>query len=273
MKKLVKMIAACGLAGAVSVSACMVGFAEEAAAENDRVQELESENAQLEERLTQLESENAALQEQIEALLNPETEAETEPSTEIVGTQYTDASIVKPVQEALNAAGFDCGTPDGQAGSKTEAAIRAFELEKGINVNGVITDELLEALGIADQIAEQAAQAAKMSEYSTEYSYTQIARDPSSFEGVKMSFKGKVLQDQDVGQGIRVMRLAADSSYDNVILVTYESDIIPVKILEDDIVTIYGECLGEQTYTTVMGAAVTIPWIQAEIIDMSDVAM
>jgi len=244
-----------------------------AAEENDRVSELESENTQLEERVAELESENAALQEQIDALLNPETEVQTEPATEIVGTQYTDAGIVKAVQEALNAAGFDCGSPDGKAGSKTEAAIRAFEQDKGINVNGVITDELLEALGIAEQIAEQAAQAAKMSEYSTEYSYTQIARDPDSYKGVKMSFKGKVLQDQEAGSGVRVLRLAVNSSYDNIILVTYESTITQYKILEDDIITIYGECLGEQTYTTVMGASVTIPWIHAEIIDMSDVAM
>ena len=235
MKKLTRMVMAIGLAGSLSVSGASMVFAAE---DNDRVQELESEKAQLEERLTQLESENAALQEQLDALLNSETEMQTELSTEIVGTQYTDTAIVKAVQEALNAAGFDCGSPDGQAGSKTQTAIRDFEQNKGINVNGVITDELLEALGIAEQVAEQAQQAAKMSEYSTEYTYTQIARDPDSYKKEKMSFKGKVLQDQDAGSGLRCMRLAVNSSYDDVIFVTYESGIIKYKILDDDIVTI-----------------------------------
>ena len=87
MKKLVTMIAACGLAGILSISVSMMGFTAFAAEDDDRIQELESENAQLEERLSQLESENAALQEQLDALLNPETEMQTEPSTEIVGTQ------------------------------------------------------------------------------------------------------------------------------------------------------------------------------------------
>ena len=42
---------------------------------------------------------------------------------------YTDKETVQKVQEALNQAGFNCGTPDGVA---------------------EITDELLAALGIAD---------------------------------------------------------------------------------------------------------------------------
>ena len=36
-----------------------------------------------------------------------------------------DAATVEQVQQALNDAGFDCGTPDGIAGEMTAAAIRA----------------------------------------------------------------------------------------------------------------------------------------------------
>ena len=102
--------------------------------------QLESEKTQIESEKNQLESENADL------------------NTEIVGTQYTDSATVQIVQKALNDAGFDCGTPDGKAGSKTVEALKAYQKSKGINVNGVITDELLDALGVADQVSDAAKQ-------------------------------------------------------------------------------------------------------------------
>lgn len=61
---------------------------------------------------------------------------------------YTDTDTVKKVQESLNAAGYDCGTPDGIAGSGTKAAIEKYQTDNGMTVTGTITDELLEELGI-----------------------------------------------------------------------------------------------------------------------------
>ncbi len=83
-------------------------------------------------------------------------------------------------------------------------------------LNGVITDELIEALGIEDEIKEAAEKEAMMKEYSTAYSYNQIARDPDSFVGEKMKFRGKVLQEGDGGSGIRYICLAVNSDYDCV---------------------------------------------------------
>lgn len=56
---------------------------------------------------------------------------------------YTDAETVKKVQEALNAAGYDCGAPDGIAGQ-----IEKYQADKGLTVTGTITDEVLASLGI-----------------------------------------------------------------------------------------------------------------------------
>ena len=247
-------------------------------AENDAetIATLQSEKVELEEKVELLEAEITDLKEQIQSLeksdTDIETEAETELSTEVIGTVYTDVSIVKAVQQALNDAGFDCGTPDGKAGSKTAAAITAFETEKKINVNGVITDELIEALGISAQIEEAAQKEAMMKEYNADYSYTQIARDPDSFKNEQMKFRGKVLQEGDAGSGLRYIRLAVNSDYDAVMFITYLPDIVDMKILEDDIITIYGVCIGDYTYETVMGAEVTLPWLNADIIDMSEVS-
>ena len=49
-----------------------------------------------------------------------------------------DAATVEQVQQALNDAGFDCGTPDGIAGEMTAAAIRAYEEANGLPADGEI---------------------------------------------------------------------------------------------------------------------------------------
>ena len=44
---------------------------------------------------------------------------------------------VKALQEKLNAAGYDCGTADGDFGRKTEAAVRAIEEARGMEADGI----------------------------------------------------------------------------------------------------------------------------------------
>jgi peptidoglycan hydrolase-like protein with peptidoglycan-binding domain len=61
-------------------------------------------------------------------------------------TEYTEKDIVKAVQEAMNAEGYECGTPDGISGKKTKAAIEAFQNDNGLTATGTVTEELLECL-------------------------------------------------------------------------------------------------------------------------------
>ena len=61
-----------------------------------------------------------------------------------------DASVTQQVQQKLNEAGFDCGMPDGVAGAKTEEAIRAFQESRNLTADGVISEELLESLGLSE---------------------------------------------------------------------------------------------------------------------------
>ena len=57
--------------------------------------------------------------------------------------------MVKRAQEALNAAGYDVGTPDGAAGTRTVSAIRGFQADRGIPISGTLDDATLTALGLA----------------------------------------------------------------------------------------------------------------------------
>ena len=102
------------------ISAQIETLESEKAALQEKVDQLKSDKAKLKKKVEQLESENAELK----ASQNGQTESE-QVETEIVGVEYNDVSIVKIVQETLNSNGYDCGTPDGVAGSKTTEAIKA----------------------------------------------------------------------------------------------------------------------------------------------------
>ena len=53
---------------------------------------------------------------------------------------------VAELQELLNSRGFDSGEPDGRVGSRTRAAVRAFQSEYGMIPDGHASLELLDQL-------------------------------------------------------------------------------------------------------------------------------
>lgn len=66
-----------------------------------------------------------------------------------------DSETIKQVQEALNEAGYNCGTADGIAGNKTKNAIVQYKTDKGLSdVSDSITEELLFLLGISEEPVE-----------------------------------------------------------------------------------------------------------------------
>lgn len=190
-----------------------------------------------------------------------ETEEEEKPLVE-----YKDATTARITQQALNDAGYNCGTPDGIAGAKTTEAINAYQTAKGITVNGKITDELLKSLGIKEKVQAAIEAEGKKNEYGSDYTYEQLARNPDTYVMKKMKFTGKVLQ-AETGN-ICYMRLAINSNYDTVLFVTYDKDVLDYRLLEDDIVTIYGASLGVYSYEAVSGATITLPWIEADMIEL-----
>lgn len=101
------------------------------------------------------------------------------------------------------------------------------------------------------------------------YSYTDIARTPEEYEGIPMTFSGKVVQVINGDDEIQ-LRVATDGSYDDVILVGYSSDLLNWRVLEDDMITIYGTCLGLYTYQSTLKGAISIPAIYADGIVLSE---
>lgn len=63
-------------------------------------------------------------------------------------SKYYRSSTVKKVQKKLNKLGYKCGKADGVFGKKTKNAIKKFQKEEGLSVNGNINKTLLRKLKI-----------------------------------------------------------------------------------------------------------------------------
>lgn len=102
------------------------------------------------------------------------------------------------------------------------------------------------------------------------YQYEELARNGDNHKGEKIKFSGKILQVMDIsgGKGAQI-RLATKGNYDDVVLIGYVYKEGQGRYLENDNVTVYGECNGLYTYEAVSGANVTVPSCNAEYIDMN----
>ncbi len=60
----------------------------------------------------------------------------------------TSTETIKKVQKTLNDLGYDCGKVDGILGKKTKSAIKAFQKDNDLTVDGKINKQVKEALDI-----------------------------------------------------------------------------------------------------------------------------
>ena len=106
---------------------------------------------------------------------------------------------------------------------------------------------------------------------SSSYDYKTLARDPAAFIGTFVMFRGEVIQVMEA-TGITVLRVNVTQNqygwWEDTIFVNYFPSEDEPRILEDDIVSIYGEMMDLKTYETIMGGSVTIPQVYAKYIDI-----
>lgn len=105
----------------------------------------------------------------------------------------------------------------------------------------------------------------------SEYRYEDLARDPEQYKDSPMVFKGKVVQVMEVGKSLTLRVNVTKGEYNiwkDTIYVDYKLNENESRILEDDIITLYGDYRGIKSYTTVLGSRVSIPHIKARFIDI-----
>lgn len=126
--------------------------------------------------------------------------------------------------------------------------------------------------------AEEAAREAEEKEklgYETGITYDQLARNPDDYKGQKVKFTGEVLQvvEGDTENQIRLSVHWNSYGYydsDQVLYCGFDPSIINFRLLEDDIITIYGYSIGLYSYEAVSGATITLPCVWIDKIELQE---
>lgn len=106
---------------------------------------------------------------------------------------------------------------------------------------------------IAQEKAQKEAEAHK---YETGLTWEDIAREGKI--GTLGQFEGKIIQVMN-GNGYTQYRVAINGNYDTIMLVEIDDSIKTETLLENDYIYFKGSSAGNMTYTTVLGAEMTIP--------------
>ena len=168
---------------------------------------------------------------------------------------------VKKLQQRLIELNYLDGNADGDYGNKTVGAVQLFQTTVGIDSTGIADVATQEAL--FSSLAPKALTYKKLN-------YKEVSRSPDEYTGEYFTFDGTVLQvlEEDQGDGTTLveMRITTKSDWDDVVYVGYFRPNSEKRILEDDRVTIKGECLGLVSYEAVLGNTITIPQVLAHTV-------
>lgn len=103
--------------------------------------------------------------------------------------------------------------------------------------------------------------------------YADVARNPNNYIGESVVFKGKVVQVQENGNNVILRVNVTEGEYgiwDDTLYIEYKrKSENESRILEDDIITVYGKMNGIKNYQAVMGNQISIPYLLAEYIDIT----
>lgn len=154
--------------------------------------------------------------------------------------------------------------------AEADATARKVEAESKAAVESAAMEASKAAEEQAAQASKEAEEALKAAEeakgYETGITYDQIARTPDDYTGQKVKFSGKVIQVVEGDTTVQI-RLAVNKDYNKILYGEYDKSIVSSRVLEDDIVTIYGTSFGLLSYKSAIGATITIPSVKIDKIE------
>jgi len=105
----------------------------------------------------------------------------------------------------------------------------------------------------------------------TAYDYNTIARDPEAYRNTYGKYTGEIIQVLETGRKVelRVDITKTSYGYTDTIYVFYTLKEGESRLLEGDIVTMYGRNNGTISYQSIFGQTITIPCVYAEYIDLN----
>ena len=181
---------------------------------------------------------------------------------------------VAALQTRLNELNYSAGVADGIYGNGTFAAVKEFQKKNGLETTGIADVETQGVLFSDDAIATVVYES---------LDWKGVSRNPDDFEERYVKFDGKVLQVidgftvTDFTNGINIdsynygLRVATKGNYDDVVFVVVSKLFVDGgRILEDDKITVYSQYAGIYEYTTILGAAQSIPQIDAKSVVINE---
>lgn len=234
-----------------------IGYSAGKSSQASTIENYARDNTQKEQMIQQLTSEKTDLISDSEALnaeydkINAEYTTYKEKMSPYEGLEVADA---KAKQSALE-------KKEAEEKAKTEAKKKEAEEKAKAEAKKKEEEEKARAEAEAKQQEEEEARG-----YETGITYDQLARTPDDYIYEKVKFSGKVIQVLE-DEGSVNIRFAVNDNYDHILLADYDSSIVSSRILEDDMITIYGTSDGLYTYESTMGQDITIPYISIDKID------
>lgn len=138
----------------------------------------------------------------------------------------------------------------------------------GINQSTVISDQILKKnIPIMIYYKDASAEIAKKASENDPSIYGTVDYNSWNHDeverGTKIQISGKVLQVSKGFSSVKI-RVASDGAYDDIVMVTVDRSYYNSNILaEDDMITVYGTNSGLTSYTSVLGAEITLPSLYA----------
>lgn len=104
------------------------------------------------------------------------------------------------------------------------------------------------------------------------YTYKEIARNPENYYGKQITFTGEVIQVVEESKNSIELRINVTKNeydfYEDTIYCTYSYKTGESRILENDIITLYGICKGSTSYISLFGEKITLPSVDIKYIDI-----
>ncbi|MDO4557018.1 MAG: hypothetical protein Q4B70_18055 [Lachnospiraceae bacterium] len=92
-------------------------------------------------------------------------------------------------------------------------------------------------------------------------SFDDLARDEMAYYGDIVSVSGEIIQVLEGEDGYAEYRLALNDDWSDVVFLSYQRPEGEVRIIEGDVITIYGISTGLYTYESTSGADITVPYV------------
>lgn len=100
-------------------------------------------------------------------------------------------------------------------------------------------------------------------DYNAGITYDTLARTPDEHIGNKVTLSGEIVQVIE-GDDASQYRMAVDQDYDKMVLIEVPTDQLSSRILENDLITIYGVSQGTIDYESTIGGTNTVPAITVD---------